>query len=207
MATGFLGTKPLLPVLTAHGQNDLACRLFQSRQFPSWGYEVINGATTVWERWDSFTKEHGFNGLSGNQNASMNSFSHYSFGAVMEWAFRDLAGIDTGGPGFRQIVIRPNPPRPRSNPDLEPIRWVKAEYESVRGRIASQWKRAGDGLELEVTVPANAGATVFVPARSAQAVTESGKPLSRAEGVTFLRMEGDRAVLHVESGHYRFATE
>jgi alpha-L-rhamnosidase len=207
MATGFLGTKPLLPVLTAHGQNDLACRLFQSRQFPSWGYEVINGATTVWERWDSFTKEHGFNGLSGNQNASMNSFSHYSFGAVMEWAFRDLAGIDTGGPGFRQIVIRPNPPTPRSNPDLEPIRWVKAEYESVRGRIASQWKRAGDGLELEVTVPANAGATVFVPARSAQAVTESGKPLSRAEGVTFLRMEGDRAVLHVESGHYRFATE
>jgi len=101
--------------------------LFQSRQFPSWGYEMINGATTVWERWDSFTKEHGFNGLNGNQNASMNSFSHYSFGAVMEWAFRDLAGIDTEGPGFRQIVIRPNPSTPRSNPDLEPIRWVKAE--------------------------------------------------------------------------------
>jgi alpha-L-rhamnosidase len=97
MATGFLGTKSLLPVLSATGHQDLAVRLFQGRAFPSWGYEVENGATTVWERWDSYTKEHGFDGFAGHNNAAMNSFSHYSFGAVCEWMFRSLAGIDTDG--------------------------------------------------------------------------------------------------------------
>jgi alpha-L-rhamnosidase len=204
MATGFLGTKPLLTVLTAHGQNDLACRLFQSRQFPSWGYEVVNGATTVWERWDSFTKEHGFNGLSGNQNASMNSFSHYSFGAVMEWAFRDLAGIDTEGPGFRHIVIRPNPPTPGSNPDLEAVHWVKAEYESVRGRIVSRWRSMAGGFQLDVNVPANTSATVLLPARPGDLIQESHQPLHRARGVRRVQRERNRAVLQVESGRYRF---
>jgi alpha-L-rhamnosidase len=206
MATGFLGTKPLLPVLTAHGHHDLAVRLFQSRRFPSWGYEVLNGATTVWERWDSFTREHGFEGLSGQQNASMNSFSHYAFGAVTEWMFRDLAGLDTDGPGFQRLIIKPGPPAPGSNPDVAPIHWARAEYDSIRGRIVSAWKREGERFELEVTLPANTTATVFVPAKSAEAVTESGQPLAAAEGVKFLRMEGDRAVLAVESGRYRLAS-
>lgn len=107
MATGFLGTKPLLSVLTGHGYHDLACRLFQSRKFPSWGYEVEQGATSVWERWDSYTKEHGFNGATGKNNAAMNSFSHYAFGAVMEWAFRDLAGIDTFQPSRESRPVFP----------------------------------------------------------------------------------------------------
>jgi hypothetical protein len=110
MATGFLGTRDILPALSQHGHFDLAVRLFQSRKFPSWGYEVVNGATTVWERWDSYTKEHGFNGAEGNQNASMNSFSHYAFGAITAWMFRDLAGIDTEGEGYRRIRIRPGVP-------------------------------------------------------------------------------------------------
>ena len=139
MATGFLGTKPLLGVLTDSGQLDLACRLFQSRKFPSWGYEVEQGATSVWERWDSYTKEHGFNGATGKNNAAMNSFSHYAFGAVMEWAFRDLAGIDTDGPGFHRIVIRPNIPSSQSNPDGQPLDWVRASWHprgmSARGSV------------------------------------------------------------------------
>jgi len=81
MTTGFIGTRPLLSVLSDVGQNDLAVKHFQSRKFPSWGYEVEQGATTIWERWNSFTKDKGFG---GEQNASMNSFSHYSFGAVCE---------------------------------------------------------------------------------------------------------------------------
>jgi len=141
MATGFLGTRALLPALSGAGQHDLATRLFQSRKFPSWGYEVSNGANTVWERWDSFTAEHGFNGSAGNQNAAMNSFSHYAFGAVMEWAYRDLAGIDTLGAGYRQILIRPRVPTAGSNPDLQPINTVKAHYDSIHGRIASLWKK------------------------------------------------------------------
>ena len=204
MATGFLGTKSLLPALTGSGQHDLAVRLFQSRKFPSWGYEVEQGATTVWERWDSFTKEHGFNGSGGDQNASMNSFSHYSFGAVMQWAYQTLAGIDTDGAGFQRILIKPMPPTPGSNPDAKPIDWVKAEYRSARGKIVSAWKRDGDRFELNVTLPANTTATVFVPAKSADAVREGGQPLSKTKGVKFLRMEGDRAVLSLGSGAFRF---
>jgi alpha-L-rhamnosidase len=204
MATGFLGTKPLLPVLTANGQHDLACRLFQSRKFPSWGYEVEQGANTVWERWVSFTKENGFNGAGGNQNASMNSFSHYSFGAVTEWMFRDLAGIDTGGPGFKKIVIRPGPPTPGSNPDRDAIHWARAEYGSIHGKIVSSWKRSAERFDLRVTIPANTSSTVFLPARSSDGITEGGRPLAEVRGVKFLRMENDRAVLSVDSGNYEF---
>ncbi len=163
MATGFLGTKPLLFSLSANGQNDLACRLFQSRKFPSWGYEVEQGATSVWERWDSFTKEHGFNGATGKNNAAMNSFSHYSFGAVMQWGFQTLAGIDSDGPGFKRIVIHPYIPTAGSNPDGKPIEWVRASYDHPRGVIASEWKREGGKVLLDVTVPANTSASVVLP--------------------------------------------
>lgn len=204
MATGFLGTKPLLPTLTEHGHHGLAVRLFQSRNFPSWGYEVVNGANSVWERWDSFTREHGFDGISGKNNAAMNSFSHYSFGAVTEWMFRHLAGIDTDGPGFGHIVLRPNPPPPGSNPDTPPIDWVKADYASIRGRMESHWRRSGDAFELQAALPANTQATLFLPARNAESIRVDGQPLAQAPGVTFLRMEADRAVLALEAGRYRF---
>ena len=206
MTTGFLGTRPLLPVLSDVGEHDLAAKHFQSRKFPSWGYEVEQGASSVWERWDSFTREHGFNGAAGNQNASMNSFSHYAFGAVMEWAFRDLAGIETDGPGFKKIILQPRPPTPGSNPDHPPIDWVKAEYGSIHGRIRSQWRRAADRFEFNVTIPANTTATVFLPTKDRESITEDGKPLAQSEGVKFLRLEGDCAVLAVASGNYRFAT-
>jgi len=204
MTTGFLGTRPLLPVLTSVGENDLAVKHFQSRKFPSWGYEVEQGATTIWERWNSFTKDKGFG---GKQNAEMNSFSHYAFGAVCEWMMRTLAGIDTDGPGYRRIIIRPSPPSPGSNPEREPINWVKAHYDSIHGRIVSNWRRTADRFELEATIPANTTATVYLPTRRADGVTESGKPLARANGVKLLRQEGSRVVLAVESGNYRFASK
>ena len=200
MTTGFLGTKPLLPTLSATGHHDLAVRLFQSRKFPSWGYEVINGATTVWERWDSYTKEDGF----GRHNAAMNSFSHYAFGAVTEWMFDDLAGIDTDGPGFRRITIRPGPPTADSNPDQEPIDWVKAQYNSVRGKIVSDWQREGDQFKLHVVIPPGTTATVYLPARSVDTISEGDRPVSESEGVTVLGMEGDRVILTIGSGSYEF---
>lgn len=193
----------LLPVLSDVGEHDLAVKHFQSHKFPSWGYEVEQGATTIWERWNSFTKDKGFG---GEQNASMNSFAHYSFGAVCEWMFFRLAGIDSDGPGYKQIIIRPSPPSPGSNPAREPINWVKAHYDSVHGRIVSNWRRTAAGFELETTIPANTTATVYVPATSAEKITEGGKPLAKARGVKLLRMENDRAVLAVESGSYRFVS-
>jgi alpha-L-rhamnosidase len=204
MTTGFIGTRPLLPALSDVGQNDLAVKHFQSRKFPSWGYEVEQGATTIWERWNSFTRDKGFG---GEQNASMNSFSHYSFGAVCEWMFFRLAGIDSDGPGYQRIIIRPSPPAPGSNPEREPINWVKAHYDSIHGRIVSNWRRTSDVFELETTIPANTTATVYVPATSADKVSERGRLLAKARGVKFLRMEGDRAVLAVESGNYRFTSD
>jgi len=206
MTTGFIGTRPLLPALSSVGQHDLAVRHFQSRKFPSWGYEVDQGATTIWERWDSFTKEHGFQGKNGKQNAEMNSFAHYSFGAVCEWMFNELAGIRSAGPGYGQISIRPMPPTPGSNPEREPIHWVKAHHDSIRGRISSEWRQAKSRFELNVTIPANTTATVHVPAASADQITESGKPLAKAKGVRFLRMEGSTAALAVGSGQYKFSS-
>jgi alpha-L-rhamnosidase len=204
MSTGFLGTRPLLPVLTSVGENDLAVKHFQSCKFPSWGYEVAQGATTIWERWNGYTTEHGFGGADGKQNASMNSFAHYSFGAVCEWMINDLAGIQSDGPGYDKIIIHPHPPTPGSNPAHEPINWVKVHYDSIHGLIVSNWKRTENKFELETEIPANTTATVFLPASSADQITEGGKPLAKADGVKFLRVEGDCAMLAVESGEYHF---
>ena len=204
MTTGFLGTRPLLPVLTSLGENDLAVKHFQSRKFPSWGYEVSQGATTIWERWDSFTREHGFQGKNGNQNADMNSFAHYSFGAVGEWMINDLAGIRSDGPGYQKIIIHPHPPSPGSNPDNPPIHWVKAHHDSIHGRITSNWRRTARGFDLETVIPANTTATVWVPAQDANLVTESARPAEQSPGVTFLRIEAGCAVFAVEPGRYQF---
>lgn len=200
MATGFLGTKPLLLALTKGGQFDLAARLFQSRKFPSWGYEVEQGATSVWERWDSFTKEHGFDGANGTNNASMNSFSHYAFGAVMQWGYQTLAGIDTDGEGFRKLLIHPHVPSAGSNPDGRPLDWVQAAYVHPRGRIESGWKREGDAVIYEIAIPANTTATVVLPA--AGKLTERGAEIP-AEWMLKQSPEGTRSIC-VGSGSYRF---
>ncbi|MBI5690548.1 MAG: glycoside hydrolase family 78 protein [Verrucomicrobia bacterium] len=204
MTTGFLGTRHLLPVLSWVGQHDLAVRLFQSRVFPSWGYEVVNGANTVWERWDSYTKEHGFEGAGGKQNASMNSFSHYAFGAVMEWAYRTLAGIDTEGPGYRKIVIAPQPPTAGSNPAVEPIHWVRAHYDSPSGRIVSAWKREGGRFLLEATVPPNTTAKIVLPAATADGITEGGAPLAKGGAIRDFAVADGSVWVSVVSGSYRF---
>jgi len=207
MTTGFLGTRPLLPVLTSVGENDLAVKHFQSRKFPSWGYEVEQGATTIWERWNGYTKEFGFGGPDGSQNAAMNSFAHYSFGAVCEWMINDLAGIQSDGPGYEKIIIHPHSPSPGSNSAREPIHWVKAHYDSIHGRIASEWRRTENRFELTVEIPANTTATIYLPAKSADAIRVGWHALAQAEGVKFLRMENDDAVLTVESGSYHFAAK
>ena len=163
MTTGFIGTHVLLPALSSAGQNDLAVQLLQSHKFPSWGYEVDQGATTIWERWNSYTKEKGFG---GEQNAWMNSFAHYSFGAVCEWMFSRLAGIDAKDAGYNHLIIHPMPPSPDSNPDQPPINWVRAHYDSIHGRISSSWKRTMDRFELDVSIPANTTAKVNCPPTS-----------------------------------------
>ena len=198
MATGFLGTKELLPVLSRHGHHDLAVRLFQSRDFPSWGYEVVNGATSIWERWDSYTREDSF----GRHNAAMNSFSHYAFGAVCEWMFCTLAGIDTDGAGFKHIKLRPVPPTPGSNPDHTPIHWVKAHYDSIHGRISSAWKLEDGVFTYDVTVPPNTTASVHLPTNRLDTVTESGQSVRQSDAMTVRSGPGQPVVLDMGPGSY-----
>ncbi len=202
MSTGFLGTRPLLPVLSASGQHDLATFLFQSREFPSWGYEIDNGATTIWERWDSYTREDAF----GRHNAAMNSFSHYAFGAVCEWMFQTLAGIQSDGPGYEKIIIRPTPPAPASNAMHKPIDSVDASYDSIRGLIRSSWKLSDGRFSLDVTIPANTTATIYLPTSDVDSILESGNALAGVVGVKFLRTENGHSVLRVGSGKYSFTS-
>ena len=158
------------------------------------------GATTVWERWNGYTKKNGFN------DPGMNSFAHYSLGAVCEWMFFDLAGIDTEGAGYGHIVIRPTPPTDDSNHEVPPIDWVKAHYDSIRGTISSQWRQSKGKFDLQVVIPANATATVYIPARGLATVTESGNALPSVTGVKSFKMENDRAVIEIGSGSYDFTS-
>jgi alpha-L-rhamnosidase len=198
MATGFIGTRHLLPALSSVGQHDLAVRLLQSRRFPSWGYEVEQGATTIWERWNSYTKDNGFGGV---DNAGMNSFAHYAFGAVAEWMFAQLAGINMEAAGYKRILIRPGPPTLELKGEHAPISWVAASYDSIRGRIAVSWKVKPGAFDCEVTIPPNTTATVQLPAKDEQSVTVGGKSVSN------VRMEAGRAVLNVGSGSYHFSSK
>ena len=190
LSTGFIGVSYLLPVLTQAGKHDTAFKLFLQDTFPSWLFSVKHGATTIWERWDGWTPERGF------QTPTMNSFNHYSLGSCGEWMFSSLAGIDTDGPGFKKLTIRPTPG--------EGITWVKASYDSINGRIVSNWATEGDKLTMDITIPINATATVYMPAKDAATVIESGKPVAQAKDVKFLRQEDGCAVYEVGSGSYRF---
>lgn len=190
LATGFIGTPRLLPGLNAAGRDDVAYKLLLQESYPSWLFQVKQGATTMWERWDGWTPERGF------QTIEMNSFNHYAFGAVAEYLYSGVGGIAADSPGYKTIRIRPI--------IRDGLTWAKTGFDSMYGRIATSWKKEQGRLSLEVTVPANTSATVYVPALDEASVRESGKPISRALGVRFLRMEKGDAVFAVEPGTYRF---
>ena len=192
LSTGFVGLSYLLPTLTETGNLDVAYRLLFNDTFPSWGYSIKNGATTIWERWDGWTEEKGF------QDPGMNSFNHYAFGSVGRWLFNTVAGIDTDGPGYKKIIIHPQPGG---------ITSAKATYESINGKIVSGWQLKDGTFTLNVTVPANTSAKVYIPAESAKSITESGKPATKAKGVRFLQIKQGTAVFVIGSGQYHFVSK
>jgi alpha-L-rhamnosidase len=149
---GFVGVPHLLPALTDAGHVEEAYGILLQDTFPSWGYQIANGATTMWERWDGWTAETGF------QDPAMNSFNHYAFGAVGEWLYTTVAGIapDADDPGFRTIRLRPTP-----GPGLD---WARARYTSIRGEVACGWSRGADGtITVDVEVPPTCTADLELP--------------------------------------------
>ncbi len=190
LSTGMVTTHLLLPALSKVGRSDAAYRLFVPQTCPSWGYFLKLGATSMWERWDAKTEK-------GFHRDGMNSFNHANLGTCTEWFYRTVLGIDSQGPGFQRIVIRPIPGGG--------LTWARGHYDSPQGRIAVAWSLAGHRMDLNVSIPANATALVFIPAAEASAVQEGGKQAARAEGVTFVRQEPGSAVFSIGSGTYAFS--
>jgi alpha-L-rhamnosidase len=178
----------MMETLRELGRNDLVFTMFNQTTYPGWGHMLAEGATTLWEQWNGHW-----------------SRIHSCFTSPDNWLYQGPAGIQTdpAAPGFKKVIIKPA--------IVGDLTWVKAHHDSPFGRIVSNWKRdpstslrAGGGLTMEVTVPANTTATVHVPTKDAVGVTESGKPVAEAKCVKFLRMENHAAVYEVASGTYYF---
>ncbi|MDA0164054.1 family 78 glycoside hydrolase catalytic domain [Solirubrobacter ginsenosidimutans] len=182
--TGVLGTKYLLPVLTEHGHADLAQRLATQTAYPSWGYMLENGATSMWEHWALEARSRG----------------HYFLGTVDDWYFHHVAGIQASQTaGYRELTIAP-----AVTGELE---WARATTQTPYGPVTSDWRNRGRTLELRVDVPVGATATVHVPAENPYAVTEGGDPVGEADGVHAVRDGGDTVLVTVGSGRYTFVAD
>jgi alpha-L-rhamnosidase len=197
LMTGFVGTSWISQALTQHGSPDLAYRQLQNEQYPSWLYPIDQGATSIWERLNGYTKENGFGG-----NNSMNSFNHYSFGAVGHWMMAYSLGIsrDENAPGFKHFVLRPEP-----DPTGE-MTWARGYYDSMYGRIDSSWSFEKGVLTYRATVPANTSATLYLPAIQVASVLENGKKIADSGGIRFVKLEGEKVVYELESGDYTFTS-
>jgi alpha-L-rhamnosidase len=193
LSTGIAATVPLMHALSANGHHEEACRLINLRDVPSWGHMIDHGATTVWERWDTYAPGRGFH------NPKMNSHNHPALAAIGDWVWRNIVGIAPDGhsPAFAHFTVRPRP-----GPGFT---WARGEYQSARGTIVCDWKAGNGRIDVRVTVPANARATIFVPASGAKAVMESGRPLETASGLRFLRFEDGAAVVEATAGSYSFS--
>ncbi|MFI9169131.1 family 78 glycoside hydrolase catalytic domain [Streptomyces lincolnensis] len=190
LRTGFIGTPLLLPALSRIGRDDLAYKMLLHKDYPSWGYEVANGATTMWERWNSIMPNGDFGPV------DMNSFNHYAYGAVGDWMFQNLGGLSAIEPGYKRSRIAPVPGGNLTE--------GSGSLKTVYGLLSSKWSTHDGAFDLKVTVPVNTLAEVHVPAKTRWAVTEGGRRADTAKGVRFLRMEDGAAVFEVGSGAYSF---
>lgn len=194
LTTGFVGTPYLCHVLSRYGHTDVAYKLLNQESYPSWLYPIKQGATTIWERWDGIKPDGSF------QDAGMNSFNHYAYGAIGDWLYQVVAGIevDPAEPGYKHVLFQPQPGGGLTH--------VRAMLDSPYGRVASAWELTGTDFRLNITVPPNTHATVRLPAQSLAEVTESGQPLATGNGIRSINIVDETVVVEVESGQYEFIT-
>lgn len=190
-STGFISTMPMMRQLAEAGRADLAYTLLLNRTIPSWGYMIDQGATSIWERWDGFMPGRGF------QDPGMNSLAHYSIGAVGEWMYRYILGLnpDDEHPGYKHFTVRPTPGGG--------LTWAKGTYASPHGPISIDWKNRAGRFSLSLVVPPNTNATVVIPAEAAK-IAESGVPAERSAGVTVLGPRAGGTAFLVPAGAYLF---
>ncbi|MEV4281270.1 alpha-L-rhamnosidase [Actinoplanes xinjiangensis] len=194
LTTGFVGVSLLCPVLSEHGRSDLAYALLHQEEYPSWGYSIRHGATTIWERWDGWTDHGGF------QSAAMNSFNHYSLGSVGDWLYGRVAGIDqtADSVAYSELLLRPTPdPTGR-------LSWARAEQETARGLVACGWSRDDDRLTVTATVPPGSTAVLRVPTIDPGSVRENDVPAAEIPGVVRADPSATGLTLWLTSGRYTF---
>ena len=203
LSTGFLGTGILTQTLSEVGLSNLAYSLLLQTEDPSWLYSVYQGATTVWERWNSYTLEKGFG------DVGMNSFNHYAYGAVVEWMYKYMLGIvvDEDKPGFKHIILKPQPDL-RTAEELpsgqENVRWARGEFDSVAGKIKVSWNIEESSFTYNVSIPKNTTATLYMPVFDDQAATilVNGEVMP----VSDFRKENGLLVIPVVPGEFEFIT-
>jgi len=189
LSTGILGTQFILDVLDEAGHSDIACSLLLRTEYPSLGYMIRNGATTIWESWSGM-----ITALGKETHSSQN---HYALAAASSFLFRRIAGIDTLAPGFRKIVIRPI--RDSRIPN------GGGKYDSIMGLIATDWKySAGGGFSLHVTIPANTTAHIHLPATKESSITEGNTEISARSDMRLLGRSSNECIVEVGSGTYDF---
>jgi alpha-L-rhamnosidase len=184
LTAGDVGYRYLLRALAGAGRSDVIFEINDQADKPGYGMQLAEGKTSLTEAWDGGSSQN-----------------HFMLGQIQEWFYHDLAGIQNapGSAGFKNIIIDPQ--------RVGDVTWVKASYHSIRGKIVSAWKRDGGKFSLQVAIPPNTTATVFLPAKSANDVTEHGRPAAKIPGVQFLRLENNRAVFAVPSGEYDFQSQ
>lgn len=194
LTTGFLGTPYLCHVLSRFGYDDMAYKLLMQESYPSWLYPVKMGATTIWERWDGQKPDSTF------QTPGMNSFNHYAYGAIGDWMYRVIAGLDTyvDGPGYKHIRIQPHIGGGLTK--------AAATLKTYYGIASSSWSLNGNELTLDVEIPANTTADIYIPAGSADGITEGGKALSAIKELQVNGASGGYVLVKAGSGKYRFVT-
>jgi alpha-L-rhamnosidase len=190
LSTGFASTAHLCHVLCRYGYEDLAFALLEQEEVPSWLYQVEQGATSVWEAWDAKRPD-------GSLEKGL-SFNHYAFGAIGDWLYRYVAGLqpEAARPGFEHSVLAPHPGGG--------LHWARASHQSPYGEVGVAWQRQAGELCVEVRVPPNTTAELRLPRARASAVEEAGGPLERTEGVSGIRAEDDGTVLDLGSSSYVF---
>jgi alpha-L-rhamnosidase len=193
LTTGFVGVGFLCPVLTDHGHADVAYALLHQDEYPSWGYSIRHGATTIWERWDGWTDHGGF------QSAAMNSFNHYSLGSIGDWLFGRVAGIDQTAESvaYRELLLRPTPGGR--------LTWARAEQRTARGDVACGWSLDRGRIAVTVTVPPGTTAVLELPTTDPRSVTEDGEPAGDRPGVAAVEPSTAGVTLRLASGSYAFA--